>query len=64
MLQRGPVVGMNLPGNDSFIWKDKNLYEIVERVEFIALCSYTNKEQVIFFNQEYNHILPARTPCI
>lgn len=40
---------MNLPGNDPFIWKDKNLYENVKGVELIALCSYTNKEQVILF---------------
>lgn len=58
-------MGMNLSRNNSFICKDKNLYENVGRVEFIALCSYTNKERIIFFlNQEYNFILPARTPCI
>lgn len=39
---------MNLPGNDSIIWKDKNLYEAVERMELIVLCSYSNKEQVVF----------------
>lgn len=58
-------MGMNQSRNNSFICKDKNLYENVGRVEFIALCSYTNNEQIIFFlNQEYNFILPARTPCI
>lgn len=59
-------MGMNLSSNNSCICKDKNLYENMGRVEFIALCSYTNKEQIIFFflNQEYNFILPARTPCI
>lgn len=43
------MVGMNLPGNDPFIWKDKNLDENVKRVELIALCSYTSKEWVISF---------------